>query len=559
MRKSAERRDARGVSGRLGRRVCIPLLVLAATAAGAAAPLRFTADVHQADSGLKLEIMPGATERPPPSPRVYTYRVVGGGLEDRQARYDPLELWGQQQLLSVWVTSDDVRLALAKVVATPFPSGLPTHVTREDFEERLAEHAMPVQPSDAVLSAWVKALVADSTMAPVVLRPRSRNLRELRVFVSPDTATDTPMRVALLFQLNRSAVERRSAPMHWFAAILHVPRTYSRKRVLETLEKRFIPSLSWAKTTGLRRRDRSDRFQNKAALAESEATSLDSSRQAAAASVSNMQGWWVAHTPHYVFLSNLSTRHRALVKDLQVEIEAMQVAYAKLIPARVPITAISIIRVFATSEEYKAYVGKSLAWSGGLWSTSRRELIVRPIEAGDARDRRTQLRATVYHEAFHQYIHYALGELPPAPWFNEGHATFFENARLRNGAVEVVDSDSLIERCRALAKRGPFPFERILNMDYATFYDADTTRRRENYALAWGLVYYLRKGGPPEHCRAFRKIPEQYVEALVTSRDPAQATLKALEGIDRDALIKDITAFWSSRSRQARARRFRPF
>ena len=45
--------------------------------------------------------------------------------------------------------------------------------------------------------------------------------------------------------------------------------------------------------------------------------------------------------------------------------------------------------------------------------------------------RRTSNRDSLlvlYHEAFHQYIYYAVGEVAPHDWFNEGHGDYFSGA-----------------------------------------------------------------------------------------------------------------------------------
>jgi len=37
----------------------------------------------------------------------------------------------------------------------------------------------------------------------------------------------------------------------------------------------------------------------------------------------------------------------------------------------------------------------------------------------------------LYHEAFHQYIHYAVGDVAPHSWFNEGHGDYFAGHNYR--------------------------------------------------------------------------------------------------------------------------------
>ena len=37
--------------------------------------------------------------------------------------------------------------------------------------------------------------------------------------------------------------------------------------------------------------------------------------------------------------------------------------------------------------------------------------------------------AVLYHEAFHQYIYYSVGEVAPHSWFNEGHGDYYAGAK----------------------------------------------------------------------------------------------------------------------------------
>ncbi len=59
----------------------------------------------------------------------------------------------------------------------------------------------------------------------------------------------------------------------------------------------------------------------------------------------------------------------------------------------------------------------------GLWSPSHEELLI--LDMGNSA--RNETLKTMRHEAFHQYLYYATGNGRHAVWFNEGHATFFEN------------------------------------------------------------------------------------------------------------------------------------
>ena len=60
--------------------------------------------------------------------------------------------------------------------------------------------------------------------------------------------------------------------------------------------------------------------------------------------------------------------------------------------------------------------------------------------------------AVLYHEAFHQFIFYSVGEVAPHSWFNEGHGDYFSGADVVGFGA---DSTAAAERRRLLGGRRP--------------------------------------------------------------------------------------------------------
>ena len=106
---------------------------------------------------------------------------------------------------------------------------------------------------------------------------------------------------------------------------------------------------------------------------------------------------------------------------------------------------------------------------------------------------------------------------------------------------------------------GPLSLEPSLKPRFAVngvkITNPDWASRRWNYTLAWGLVYYLRKGAPVAKPPKYAHILDTYAEALWESQDPEQATETAFEGVDMDAYREELTRFWKSTSRRGAARR----
>lgn len=265
-----------------------------------------------------------------------------------------------------------------------------------------------------------------------------------------------------------------------------------------------------------------------------------------------MKDWWFAETPEYIFLSDIrSNAGRALVRELQTDMPALREAFARLVPPFETTSDTSVVRVYEDRDAYKRYVGKDMEWSSGAWIPMRRELVILAQE----NDREKTL-TIIRHEGFHQYLFYACGMLPNAPWFDEGHASLFESVSVdRRGRVEIGEGarcNRLIGRLDAATALIP----RLIRMDHAAFYDGADDQRDLNYSTAWGLVYYLQKGAPARKQAAYAGVIPAYLTTLASEKKPDAATAAAFAGIDMTALQRDFSDFWK-KWRQA-ARRYDP-
>ncbi len=165
--------------------------------------------------------------------------------------------------------------------------------------------------------------------------------------------------------------------------------------------------------------------------------------------------------------------------------------------------------------------------------------------------------AVILHEGFHQYLFYAYGMKETPVWFNEGHACLFEAAEVSNqGKVELPENAMrarlLLVDLDAAAARIP----ELLRMSYAQFYGGDDAARNLNYATAWGLVYYLRKGVPTERNSPAAQVLETYAAALAAGSSPEQAATAAFAGVDPARLQHAFTTFW--KKGRSEARRYDP-
>ncbi len=196
-----------------------------------------------------------------------------------------------------------------------------------------------------------------------------------------------------------------------------------------------------------------------------------------------IKGWSAIDTANYLIVYNSEVK-RPLIKKVALHIEAIRTdVYEKLFPPTREVKAISVVRVCKDRAEYHRYGGPG--GSAGYWARGDEELVFYQ----DKSNRKDSLRV-LYHEAFHQYIHYAVGEVAPHSWFNEGHGDYFAGHNYRSGKFK---SDVFRWRtgtiATALGQKTYVPLRKFLKYSQGEYYaDAGLC-----YAQGWSLVYFLRE------------------------------------------------------------------
>lgn len=510
-------------------------------------------------SGIRLILPKPVREVALEAPHVYTHRRKSGNVEES---YAATELWERQQTAGQWSASG-AQLTLAVMDYKPLPAATAPLASRTAINELLTSlKATPKEWSKkATMGAWLTAYFrtpAPFTVTPIATPPR--NLQYLaRISSSPDSKS-----VIYAFLLKTSLTRLNKAANRWFV----IRFDCANRKTAATLNRTIIPSVL-AKITVLRRTtSRSTPRRSSSGRSSTfgkQSTEYLENKQQVLNSIKNLSGWWHAETDNYILLSNYD--RPAKISHIQKNIELIRAGFEQFMPPIKKVSAVSVIRLFATPKGYLAYVGDDLDWSGGVWMHSKKEMVIRPPQKSAPQSWQKQRRLEiVFHEGFHQYIYYAYDYRPISVWYNEGHANFFESAKIAGSRLIVSENKDSIKTLTKMAKAGTLDVRGLLAMDYQRFYGED---RSNNYALAWGLVYYLRKGAGPLRKKEYTKILDRYREAIdktgvlsdVFSRFslPEAATRYAFEGIDMDALEKDLTAFWKSTTQRGAAKRNKIF
>jgi len=268
-------------------------------------------------------------------------------------------------------------------------------------------------------------------------------------------------------------------------------------------------------------------------------------------SIKNMKNWWYFETTNFLMVANIKNKKTA--RELADNLEKCRSVFERLYPPAKPFDAVSVARMFKTRDGYVSYLGKEYEWTGGIWMPSKKELVISPMDWGSRAERRKMMIDTTFHESFHMYIYFACGEKQTAVWFNEGNATFLEGLEFRAGKVRINPTHR-IETAKKAALHADIP--KLLAMSYKEFYGSN---KKENYALGWGLMYFLWKGAPVlKHKNNYSEIPVKYYQAMLDTGSGEKATKIAWEGIDMDRFSADFREFWATESLIKKAERYNP-
>lgn len=263
-----------------------------------------------------------------------------------------------------------------------------------------------------------------------------------------------------------------------------------------------------------------------------------------------VKGWEAEDTDNFIVV--YSTKDEPLIRIIKRELESIRKEYIKLFPPARAFDDVSVVRVCKDEAEYLKY-GGSLG-SAGYWHAAAEELVFydKENEDGEAGTGKADTRIVLYHEAFHQYIYFAVGRLAPHSWFNEGTGDYFSGALIKGGRVKKIDVNPwridyikyAIEGYRGLRT---IPFSEILKMEQAEFYNRSIVGVA--YSQAWSMIYFLRTSKEAKKHPTWSGILDTYFNTLkdvfAEHMDPflksgEEPTPEVMEGIrkaSRDAAL----------------------
>jgi hypothetical protein len=280
--------------------------------------------------------------------------------------------------------------------------------------------------------------------------------------------------------------------------------------------------------------------------------------------------WWYLMTPHYCVVSDLDTSVAAnaeAVRRIANGLEAVRTSYLALFPPKQLVKAVSVVKIFDHRDQLFAHFSERSPMKMnlgiiGMWVNVYDELV---LFHDPAASKLPNTLTTLYHEGFHQYVHYALGEMSIPRWFDEGTGDFFGGAVVEDGGVRIAENRTRKHNVTKIVNGTftkqyqwtPPSLERLVSMTRQEFY-ADVKWLVFRYSMCWGLIYYLRKG--VEADSPYAGILDRYVDTLHSTRSADAARKAAFGPVDMEALERDYRAFWldPERRKAAEARRLIP-
>jgi hypothetical protein len=243
-----------------------------------------------------------------------------------------------------------------------------------------------------------------------------------------------------------------------------------------------------------------------------------------------VRGWNAEDTKNYILI--FDTKDRPLIRLISMELEAMRGEYERLFPPAEPVKAVSAVRVCKDRAEYHQYGGPQ--GSGGYWNSEAQELVFYDYEnvKGKANTGKANSRIVLYHEAFHQYIHYSCGELAPHSWYNEGTGDYFSGAVISGGKVNRIGVNPWrIETIqRALKEGDAVDWSKIIRYSQREYYMNPAVC----YAQGWSMIYFLRSARAVERNPQWKKILPVYFDTLKATWKAEQQALDAAGKQDDD-------------------------
>ncbi len=237
----------------------------------------------------------------------------------------------------------------------------------------------------------------------------------------------------------------------------------------------------------------------------------------------------IVKTSHYELHTDLDDE---LVKDLSKRMDVMYEEYEKrLSDFRPPKNAETLpVYLFAYHADYMSFTENQAANTGGIFVAGEKTFLASFLE-GQGRD---ALRRTLQHEAFHQFVYFAISKSLPI-WLNEGLAQLFEEGVWTGKSFWLGQVPP--RRVRQL--QADIKGHKLI--DFKTFLAVTPEKWSDNlsgsaekgatyYNQAWAMVHFLAESGNTGYREALINFLKKLHNGMDAENAFAQAFANNVQG-----------------------------
>jgi len=505
-------------------------------------PLRIGKEDSIAAAGVKLKIFKDMSQKPIPAVDAPMYRI-DSKTGTHTLLYPMLRLWIAEQCVGYW-SCDSVKIFVLKMKLPPPEKDLGM-IPKEGFEAWIEQNKLKGDGSE--LNEWLDYLAGGKAGTPGAPVKNSSGIAVANYPVDPQGGSNSMERSSSGKNVSyKRYIYQASNGKDLNAVLLY--EYIGSQAPNEKTDKAIAAS---ANSIGLSQPkggqdDAKQMVLSKSKVKKEWSETFIKSREDAIDSLKGLKDWWYLETDNFILISNL--KRRGAISDIQDGLENARAVFTKQVPLMKPIDAVSVVRVFEKRDEYVDCVGKELTWSAGVWMPGKKELVISPMDWLQGQKKVEEMVRVVYHEGFHQYLHYATAQHENATWFNEGTAKFMECMKCRPGGKFSFElSDNIYNYLKEGMKKQSQSVQRLIGLDHYSFIEKSALEG--NYLESHALMYYLYKGAPAiKGKEAYQQIPSKYYKAIIEKNDWKAATTVAWEGIDMNEFEKDFREFWESKA-----------
>ena len=441
-------------------------------------------------------------------PRAEAYFVRDNGVSRLEDRFNRLDLWVTQTVMGRWIDDDGRLFLLATLRDAPPSVAREGTVTRTVWADACVK--MPRVKTNADFPRPFRTALEILAPCPLSVKPRAprqlpHGYKEVYYWQHPTNYTD----IVCTFLPEKTNT--------WFFASWTLAAGDDYPTQMGAFEDQFLRNEFKLFLENYKHRDTATPGKEERNLL----------RRDARHSVAAYPNWHFTGAEEFAVLDALPTR--GFIETLTNDLSVMRRKYAAAVPTSLNLSnVLCVARIYPNRDDYLDALETdgltNMMWTAAYWSPERRELVAYLSEGGDE-----DLLRTIRHEAFHQYLSYAVSMIPTSPWLNEGYAQYFEDEDLESlGASDEKEID-----CLARAIPG------VLLMDYQQFYDGSDFERHFKYRLAWSVVNFIERGADKVRLKPFEGLKTRYFETLLETRDMRLATSAAFK--DEDTLKKFVS------------------